>query len=137
MAAVASVKEYFDTLNQRFVASASKGLNAVFQFELSGDGGGAYNISVNDGTMEVKEGAAATPSVTIKMSADAYHKLVNGQPTGTMAYTTGQMKATGNLMPAQKTQARLSGPSELRCRRKRWGARPLGPSCWDATWCTK
>jgi len=103
--AVASVKEYFDTLNQRFVASASKGLNAVFQFELSGDGGGQYNISVNDGTMEVKEGAAATPSVTIKMAADDYLKLVNGQLNGTMAYMKGQMKVTGNLMLAQKMQA--------------------------------
>ena len=103
--AVASVKEYFDTLNQRFVASASKGLNAVFQFELSGDGGGQYNIAVNDGTMEVKEGTAATPSVTIKMAADDYLKLVNGQLNGTMAYMKGQMKVTGNLMLAQKMQA--------------------------------
>jgi putative sterol carrier protein len=103
--AVASVKEYFDTLNTRFVASASKGLNAVFQFELSGDGGGQYNIAVNDGTMEVKEGTAATPSVTIKMSADDYLKLVNGQLNGTMAYMKGQMKVTGNLMLAQKMQA--------------------------------
>ena len=103
--AVASVKEYFDTLNQRFVASASKGLNAVFQFELSGDGGGSYNIAVNDGSMEVKEGTAATPSVTIKMAADDYLKLVNGQLNGTMAYMKGQMKVTGNLMLAQKMQA--------------------------------
>jgi putative sterol carrier protein len=103
--AVASVKEYFDTLNQRFVASASKGLNAVFQFELSGDGGGSYNIAVNDGSMEVKEGTAATPSVTIKMSADDYLKLINGQLNGTMAYMKGQMKVTGNLMLAQKMQA--------------------------------
>ena len=105
MAAVASVKEYFDTLNQRFVASASKGLNAVFQIELSGDGGCSYNIAVNDGAMEVKEGAAATPSVTIKMAAGDYLKLVNGQLNGTMAYMKGQMKVTGNLMLAQKMQA--------------------------------
>jgi putative sterol carrier protein len=103
--AVASVKEYFDTLDKRFVASASKGLNAVFQFELSGDGGGQYNIAVNDGTMEVKEGAATTPSVTIKMTADDYLKLINGQLNGTMAYMKGQMKVTGNLMLAQKMQA--------------------------------
>jgi putative sterol carrier protein len=103
--AVASVKEYFDTLDQRFVASASKGLNAVFQFELSGDGGGSYNIAVNDGSMEVKEGTAATPSVTIKMSAEDYLKLINGQLNGTMAYMKGQMKVTGNLMLAQKMQA--------------------------------
>ena len=49
MAAVASVKEYFDTLNQRFVASASKGLNAVFQFELPANSlkPGLYTCQVN------------------------------------------------------------------------------------------
>ena len=55
--------------------------------------------------MEVKEGTAATPSVTIKMAADDYLKLVNGQLNGTMAYMKGQMKVTGNLMLAQKMQA--------------------------------
>ena len=103
--AVASVKEYFDTLDSRFVASASKGLNAVFQFELAGDDGGQYNITVNDGTMKVETGTAATPSVTIKMAAADYLKLVNGQLNGTMAYMKGQMKVTGNLMLAQKMQA--------------------------------
>jgi putative sterol carrier protein len=99
------VKQYFDTLSERFVPTASKGLNAVFQFELSGDGGGNYNITVNEGTMEVKEGVAPTPSVTIKMSADDYVKMVNGELNGTMAYMKGQMKVTGNLMLAQKMQA--------------------------------
>ena len=36
---VSSVKQYFDTLNERFIASAAKGVKATFQFELSGDGG--------------------------------------------------------------------------------------------------
>ncbi|MET0594356.1 MAG: SCP2 sterol-binding domain-containing protein, partial [Polyangiaceae bacterium] len=79
--------------------------NAVFQFELAGDDGGQYNITVNDGTMKVETGTAATPSVTIKMAAADYLKLVNGQLNGTMAYMKGQMKVTGNLMLAQKMQA--------------------------------
>jgi putative sterol carrier protein len=105
MGAITNVKQYFDTLSERFVPSAAKGLNAVFQFELSGEGGGTYHVSVNDATMEVKEGPAATPSVTIKMSADDYVKLVNGEINGTMAYMKGQMKVAGNLMLAQKMQA--------------------------------
>ena len=104
MTAVTSVKHYFDTLSERFVPSAAKGLSAVFQFELSGDGGGTYHISVNDGSMEVKEGPAASPNVTIKMTADDYVKMVNGQINGTMAYMKGQMKVSGNLMLAQKMQ---------------------------------
>src|SRR5690242_16874574 len=103
-ATVTSVKNYFDTLNDRFVASASKGVSAVFQYELSGDGGGTYHVTVNDGTMTWTEGASATPTATIKMSAEDYIKMVNGQLSGTMAFMRGKMKVTGNVMVAQKMQ---------------------------------
>jgi putative sterol carrier protein len=102
---VTSVKNYFETLPERFIASASKGMNAVFQFELSGDGGGTYHVLVTDGAMSIVEGAHAAPSATIKMAADNYVKMVNGQLNGTMAYMKGQMKVTGNMMLAQKMQA--------------------------------
>jgi putative sterol carrier protein len=101
---VSSVKEYFDTLPQRFVASASKGVNAVFQFELSGDGGGTYHVNVKDGAMEIVEGPHTTPSATIQMSADNYVKMVNGDLSGAMAYMKGQMKVKGNVLMAQKMQ---------------------------------
>lgn len=105
MAQVSSVKEYFDTLSSRFVASASKGLDAVYQFELSGDGGGTWHVKINDGAMEVVAGASAAPSATLKMSADNFVKMSNGQLNGVMAYMKGQMKVSGNVMLAQKMQA--------------------------------
>src|SRR5512140_2917991 len=105
MARVSSVKEYFDTLPARFVASAAKGVNAVFQFELSGDGGGTYHVQVSDGTMAVHEGPAPSPSTTLKMTAEHYVKMANGDLNGAMAYMKGQLKVSGNVMLAQKMQA--------------------------------
>jgi putative sterol carrier protein len=102
---VSSVKEYFDTLPQRFVASAAKGINAIFQFELAGDGGGTYHVTVNDGTFAVAEGAAPSPSATLKITADNYVKMVNGQLNGAMAFMKGLLKVTGNVLLAQKMQA--------------------------------
>jgi putative sterol carrier protein len=102
---VSSVKEYFATLPQRFVAEASKTIQAVFQFELTGDGGGTYHVNVDHGTMAVVEGAHPTPTATIKMSGDDYVKMVNGQLNGAMAFMKGQMKVTGNVLLAQKMQA--------------------------------
>lgn len=102
---VSSVKEYFDTLPQRFVASAAKGINAIFQFELAGDGGGTYHVTVNDGTFAVAEGAAPAPSATLKITADNYVKMVNGQLNGAMAFMKGLLKVTGNVLLAQKMQA--------------------------------
>jgi putative sterol carrier protein len=104
---VTSVKNYFDTLSDRFVASGAKGVKAVIQFDLAGDGGGSYHITIDDGTMKVDEGAAPSPSATIKMNADDYVKMVNGKLSGTMAFMKGLLKVSGNVMLAQKMQAFL------------------------------
>jgi putative sterol carrier protein len=105
MVEVKSVQEYFETLPQRFVSAAAKSLQAVFQFELTGDGGGTYHVSVDNGTMKVNEGAHPSPTATIKMGGDDYVKMVNGKLNGTMAFMKGQMKVTGNMLLAQKMQA--------------------------------
>ncbi len=102
---VSTVREYFETLPARFVASAAKGLNAIFQFELAGDGGGTYHVTVADGAMAVAEGPAPAPSAIVKMSADNYVKMANGELNGAMAFMKGQLKVTGNVMLAQKMQA--------------------------------
>src|SRR4051812_44432062 len=102
---VTSAKEYFDTLEGRFVASASKGVKAVFQFELSGEGGGNYHVTVSDGTMTVAEGVSTSPTTTIKASAETYVSIVNGKANGMMAVMKGQMKVSGNVLLAQKMQA--------------------------------
>lgn len=104
---VTSVKQYFDTLNDRFVASAAKGVKAIFQFELAGDGGGTYNVTIDDGTMKVAEGPAASPNTTIKMAAEDYVQMVNGKLSGTMAFMKGKLKVTGNVLLAQKMQSFL------------------------------
>ncbi len=105
MMQVTSVKDYIDTLPQRFVPGASKGVHAVFQFELSGDGGATFYVTVEDGTMRVAEGQAPSPNTTIKMNGDDYVKMVNGKLSGTMAFMKGMLKVTGNVMLAQKMQA--------------------------------
>lgn len=104
-AQVTSVKDYFDTLPARFVASAAKGVKATFQFELSGEGGGTYHVLVDDGTMKTSEGPSPAPSAIIKMDAANYVKMVNGELSGTMAFMKGLLKIGGNVMLARKMQA--------------------------------
>ena len=104
MQQVTSVKDYFETLPQRFQPAAAKGVHAIFQFELSGDGGGTYHVKVDDGTIAIAEGAAPSANATIKMKGEDYVKMVNGKLSGTMAFLKGQMKIAGDMMLAQKMQ---------------------------------
>ena len=54
-----TVKEIFDQMEQAFNADLAKGMNAVIQFNLSGDQGGTYHTVIKDGGCKVAEGAHA------------------------------------------------------------------------------
>jgi putative sterol carrier protein len=99
-----TVQEYFDTLGDRFVQSAAAGVDAIFQFEISGDGGGAWHVIVSDGSMAVHDGTHAEPSATVTAKAADYVKIANGDMNGLRAVMTRKMKIGGNLVIARKMQ---------------------------------
>ena len=103
-ARVNTVQEYFDTLNDRFVQSASKGVDAIFQFEISGSEGGIWHVVVKDEKLEINSGKHDSPSARI-ISTDAnYLKICNGDMNGLRAVITRKMKIEGNLVLARKMQ---------------------------------
>jgi len=101
---VDTVQGYFDTLQERFVASASTGVEAVFQFEISGDGGGTWHAVVNDGKLDVLDGAHEKPTAVVTSNAKDYLKICNGDMNGLRAVMTRKMKVAGNLVLARKMQ---------------------------------
>ncbi len=102
---VSTVEEYFDTLPRRFRSEAAEGVRAVFQFELSGPGGGTYSVTVDGRSLTVAAAAHASPTVTLRMAADDYVKLANGKLNGHWAFMTGKMKVSGDMMTAMKMQS--------------------------------
>lgn len=112
MAKISTCKEYFDTLDQRFVASAAKGVDAVYQFSLSGEGGGDWHCVVKNGGLEVVEGVHAEPSATITAEAGTYVKIANAEMNGLRAVMTRKMSVAGNLVLARKMQ-QIIPPGEL------------------------
>ena len=99
-----SVQHYFDSLGDRFVASASDGVDATFQFTLEGDGGGTWHVVVKDGGMAVSEGASDAPDSTIEARSGDWVKIVNGKMSGMRAVMTRKMKVGGNVTLARKMQ---------------------------------
>ena len=102
--ALTSVKEVFDKMPEVFNANAAQGLNVVFQYDITGDNGGSWNVVVKDGACQVNEGTHESPSVTLTMSGETWLGIVNKQTNGMQAFMTGQLKASGDIMLAQRIE---------------------------------
>ena len=102
---ISTCQEYFDTLGSRFVASAASGVDAVYQFVLTGTGGGTWHVIVRDGGIAVESGSHPEPSSTVSADAADYVKIANNQMNGLRAVMTRKMKVDGNLVLARKMQA--------------------------------
>lgn len=101
---LATVQDVFKKMPDVFDADAARGLNAVFQFEITGDNGGDWNIAVKDGACEVSEGTHEAPTVTLTMSAETWLGMVNKEINGMQAFMGGQLKASGDIMLAQRIE---------------------------------
>ncbi|HEY2483752.1 MAG TPA: SCP2 sterol-binding domain-containing protein [Candidatus Binataceae bacterium] len=100
-----SCKQAFDVMPTRFNKEAAKGLNAIYQFDLSGDGGGKWHVIINNDSCEVKEGPAASPSITISMTAQDYLDMLSGKLNGQMAFMTGKLRIAGDMGLALRMQS--------------------------------
>lgn len=99
---VGSCDEYFATLDQRFDAAEAAGVSAVILYDIAGDGGGQWTVTVTDGAYDVTQGAPDAPTVTIKMKAPDYINMVNGDLDGARAFMTRKLKVSGSIPMAQK-----------------------------------
>jgi len=100
--AFTNVKDVFDGMPSVFNAGAAAGLNVVFQYDVTGEGGGKWYVEVKEGTCNVAEGAHASPSVTLTMTAETWLAIVNKELNGMQAFMSGKLKASGDIMLAQR-----------------------------------
>jgi putative sterol carrier protein len=104
MADPTTCREVFDQMPGRLNKDAAKGLNAVYQFDLSGDGGGKWAVLINNDLCQVQEGSHASPNITISMAAKDYLDMVAGKLNGQMAFMTGKLRISGDMGLALKLQ---------------------------------
>ncbi len=97
----ATVAGVFERMEEFFQADAAGGVDVVFQFNISGPGGGDWHVIVNDKTCTVGEGAHDKPTTTLKMADDDFMAFVAGKLPAMQAYTSGKLKIEGDLMKSQ------------------------------------
>jgi putative sterol carrier protein len=102
---MASVGQSLAEMVGRFRTEAAHGVQAVFELDLSGDGGGKWHIKVSDGKCELASGPAQDPTVSIAMSVEDWGKLIARTLDAEQAFYDGRVRVTGDLYLATQLGA--------------------------------
>lgn len=101
--------DIFQEINSRLQTDGSRaaGMNAVCNFEVSGEDGGEYHVVVHDGGGEAGPGIAESPNLTVSVRDTDLVALRQGNLNPTSAFMTGKLKIKGDMGLALKLAALL------------------------------
>lgn len=105
MATYTTLQEVFAGMPNTFNKDAAKGLTAVYQFDLSGEKAGQYQLIIENETCTVKEGKHPAPNITISMAGQDYLDMANGVLNPMTAFMSGKLKVAGDMGLAMKMQS--------------------------------
>ncbi|MBC8379079.1 MAG: SDR family NAD(P)-dependent oxidoreductase [Planctomycetes bacterium] len=96
-----SVKNIFEQMPDAFNPEAAKGVDVVFQYHISGPGGGDWIVAVKEEACKIEAGTADKPTCTLKIGDSDFIDLVQGKLNPMQAYTSGKLKIEGDIMKSQ------------------------------------
>ncbi len=97
-----TVSETFEQMPGRFRADRAVGVNAVVQYEISGEGGGTWHAVIKDGTCAVNPGPATNPNLTLQAGAQDWLDMTSGKQNPQMLFMAGKLKLKGDMGLAMK-----------------------------------
>lgn len=101
-----SAKEFFDGMEAGIDTEKVKGINATYQWDITGDGGGKwYAVFSDENGVSVSEGETENPNITITVDSANWLDIVDGKLNGQMAFLTGKLKIQGDMTLAMKLQS--------------------------------
>ncbi len=102
---MSDVAAIFDGVKEKVDKYKVQGMNATYQFNITGDGGGEWSVALADGDVTVGTGTADNPSITLTMDGADFLDLISGKLNGQTAFLTGKLKIQGDMTLAMKLQA--------------------------------
>ncbi len=87
---------------KRFSPPAAEGLSAVYQLNLTGDGGDVWHLIIADQKCELVAGPGEAPDVAITISVDDWEGLIAGRLDPFSAYISGRLGIAGDLSLATR-----------------------------------
>ena len=79
-------------------------INAVYQFNISGPGGGQWQVDCTQPGGAISAGVAAAPRCTVAATDQDFLAIVNGKMNAQMAFMSGKLRIQGDMGLAMKLQ---------------------------------
>lgn len=102
-----TVKELFEKTipdNVNKDQEKAKGLNAVYQFDITGDEAGSWVVYATAAKVGVQSGPSPDAKCTITVSGKDILDIVSGKLNPQMAFMSGKLKIKGDMGLALKLQ---------------------------------
>ncbi len=102
--------DIFQHMASRVAESPSlvQSVNALFQFQITGEPGGSWVVDLKNGDGDVRSGEVEGADCTITMADDDFVDLAKGNLNPMAAFAQGKIKVDGNPMLATKLQTLFS-----------------------------
>lgn len=101
----AEIQTLIQNLPGAFQSSAAGDLDAVLQFNLSGDKAGNFNVTIKGGSCTVAEGTAANPTTTFAATGQDWLDLTAGKVDGMSLFMQGKLSVEGDMGIAMRMQS--------------------------------
>jgi len=93
-----TVDDIFNTMESRFRPEGAAGMDAVLAYDITGDGGGKWTVTVRDGKVKVqKVDSIDSFSVKSTIDAESFVGISVGKVDGMEAFTSGKLKVEGDM----------------------------------------
>jgi multimeric flavodoxin WrbA/putative sterol carrier protein len=92
-----SCRELLRAMPMGFRKEAAEGLEAVYQFEISGAEDFTAHLDISNGNCTYADGPCEKPDVIVKSPADVWLSVSRGETNGQAAFMSGKYKAEGDL----------------------------------------
>lgn len=102
MADELTIEKLMELMPKAFLPEKAEGVEAVIQYNLSGDQGGDWIITIGDGKCTTEQGEAEAPKLTLIADAGDYIDIITGKLNAMSAFAGGKLKLKGDLNLAMK-----------------------------------
>lgn len=97
-----TIQEVMKNHEKAFISEKAEGVDAVLQFNFTGDQASDWSVTIKDKKCLVEEGTAEAPAMTLTCDAQDYIDVVTGKQDAMKAFMQGKLKLAGDLNFAMK-----------------------------------